>query len=146
MDIIFDRISNFCLIYELPDCIEHNLKVIIDELVSNIINYSTILNDTKTTYGKWTPHNSYGGFAGNITAKLAVERSTNTIPVALVNEMGVGTSFNFLTQKLNIKNLILYHTEESHKDERQELYTKEAKKYFNGNVIVPNDLEIIDIC
>jgi penicillin-binding protein 1A len=72
---------------------------------NNIINYSTILNDTKTTYGKWTPHNSYGGFAGNITAKIAVERSTNTIPVALVNEMGVGTSFNFLTQKLNIKNL-----------------------------------------
>lgn len=55
-------------------------------------------------------------------------------------------SVSEVMNKLNIKNLILYHTEESHKDERQELYTKEAKKYFNGNVIVPNDLEIIDIC
>ena len=44
--------------------------------------------------------------------------------------------------KLNIKNLILYHTEESHKD-KKELYTKEAKQYFDGNIIVPNDLDEI---
>lgn len=42
----------------------------------------------------------------------------------------------------NIKNLIIYHTEDSHKD-KKELYTKEAKQYFNGNVIVPNDLDEI---
>ena len=47
--------------------------------------------------------------------------------------------------ELEIKNLILYHTEETHKEKRKELYTKEAQEYFNGNVIVPNDLEIIDI-
>lgn len=47
-------------------------------------------------------------------------------------------------EPLNIKNLILYHTEESHKD-RKELYTKEAKDYFSNNVIVPDDLEIIEI-
>ena len=46
---------------------------------------------------------------------------------------------------LNIKNLILYHTEESHGDKRKELYTDEAKTYFNGNVIVPDDLETIEI-
>ena len=74
-------------------------------LENNVINYSTILNDTKTTYGKWTPYNSYGYFAGNLTAKMALERSTNTIPVALVNKMGVNTSYNFLTQKLGISHL-----------------------------------------
>ena len=47
--------------------------------------------------------------------------------------------------KLGVKNLILYHTEESHKENRKELYTKEAQEYFNGNVIVPNDLEFIEI-
>lgn len=47
-------------------------------------------------------------------------------------------------EPLNIKNLILYHTEDSHKD-KKELYTGEAKKYFSNNVIVPNDLEIIEI-
>lgn len=46
--------------------------------------------------------------------------------------------------ELNIKNLILYHTEESHKN-KKELYTTEAKKYFRNNIIVPNDFEIIEI-
>ena len=54
-------------------------------------------------------------------------------------------SVSEVMNKLDIKNLILYHTEESHKKQRKELYTKEAQKYFNGNVIVPNDLEIIEI-
>lgn len=43
---------------------------------------------------------------------------------------------------LNIKNLILYHTEDSHKN-KKELYEQEGEKYFNNNVIVPIDLEEI---
>lgn len=46
---------------------------------------------------------------------------------------------------LDVKNLILYHTEESHGDERKSLYTKEAQESFNGNVYVPNDMEIIEL-
>ena len=46
---------------------------------------------------------------------------------------------------LDIKNLILYHTEESHKDKKKELYTKEAQIYFKGKVIVPDDLEVIEL-
>lgn len=73
---------------------------------NNIINYSTILNDVKASYGKWSPGNHDGAYRGNITAREALERSTNTIPVALVNsKLGVGTSYNFLTQKLGLKNL-----------------------------------------
>jgi len=45
-------------------------------------------------------------------------------------------------EPLNIQNLILYHTEDTHVD-KKELYTKEAKEYFSGNVIVPNDLDEI---
>ena len=47
--------------------------------------------------------------------------------------------------KLNIKNLILYHTEETHGKLRKELYMKEAQEYFKGNVIVPDDLEVINL-
>lgn len=47
--------------------------------------------------------------------------------------------------KLDVKNLILYHTEESHGTERKKLYTKEGQDSFNGNVIVPEDLEVIEI-
>ncbi len=45
--------------------------------------------------------------------------------------------------ELDVKNLILYHTEETHGTNRQKLYLEEAKSVFNGNVIVPNDLEEI---
>lgn len=47
--------------------------------------------------------------------------------------------------ELGVKNLILYHTEDSHGVNRKELYTNEGQENFNGNVIVPNDLESIDI-
>lgn len=47
--------------------------------------------------------------------------------------------------KLDVKNLILYHTEESHGTERKALYTNEGQENFNGNVIVPDELENIDI-
>lgn len=45
--------------------------------------------------------------------------------------------------ELDVKNLILYHTEESHGSNRKKLYTEEAKSVFDGNIIVPDDLEII---
>ena len=47
--------------------------------------------------------------------------------------------------KLNIKNLILYHTEESHIGNRKELYTEEGKKYFKNNLLVPDEMEEIEI-
>ena len=46
---------------------------------------------------------------------------------------------------LDVKNLILYHTEESHGTERKTLYTKEAQENFKGNIYVPDDLEIIKL-
>lgn len=47
--------------------------------------------------------------------------------------------------KLGVKNLILYHTEETHGLERKRLYEDEGKEYFKGTVIVPDDLEAIEI-
>lgn len=46
---------------------------------------------------------------------------------------------------LGVKNLILYHTEESHDNARKVLYTKEAQSVFDGNIIVPDDLEILEL-
>lgn len=48
-----------------------------------------------------------------------------------------------IMNELDVKNLILYHTEESHGRERQNLYIKEAKENFSGNVYVPNDFDEI---
>ena len=74
-------------------------------LEQNLINYSSMLNDTKATYGKWSPKNAGGGYSGNMTAQKALERSINTIPVALANKMGAQTCYDFLTEKLGLKNL-----------------------------------------
>ena len=48
-------------------------------------------------------------------------------------------------ENLQVKNLILYHTKETHGASRKELYQEEAKTVFSGNVIVPEDLEEIKI-
>lgn len=47
--------------------------------------------------------------------------------------------------ELNINNLILYHTEETHIDNRKELYIDEGKNYFNNNILVPNEMEEIEL-
>ncbi len=47
--------------------------------------------------------------------------------------------------ELDVKNLVLYHTEESHGNDRKKLYLEEAQSVFDGNVIVPDDLEEIQL-
>lgn len=47
--------------------------------------------------------------------------------------------------KLNVKNLILWHCIDGNIETRKELFTKEAKEYFSGNVYVPNDLDEIEL-
>ena len=71
----------------------------------DLITYSSIVNDTKTYYKKWTPKNWYNSYWGNITVQYALERSVNTIPVYLVNKMSPQVSYDFLTQKLGITTL-----------------------------------------
>jgi len=50
-----------------------------------------------------------------------------------------------IMNELDVKNLILYHTEESHGRDRKALYLEEAQSVFNGNVIVPDELEVIQL-
>lgn len=47
--------------------------------------------------------------------------------------------------KLNAKNIILYHTEDNNIADRKKLYTQEGMESFKGNIIVPEDLEIIKL-
>jgi len=46
-----------------------------------------------------------------------------------------------LAEEFGVKNLILYHTEDTNLAERKTRYTKEVKTVFRGEVFVPNDLE-----
>ena len=47
--------------------------------------------------------------------------------------------------ELNVKNVILYHTEDKNLEDRKELYINEGRKEFEGNIFVPDDLDIIDL-
>ena len=48
-----------------------------------------------------------------------------------------------LAERLGVKNLILYHTEDRTLETRKERYTAEARTAFSGHVFVPDDLERI---
>lgn len=47
-------------------------------------------------------------------------------------------------ERLGAKNLHLWHTEDRATfGRRKELFTREARQYYSGNVVVPDDLESI---
>ena len=50
-----------------------------------------------------------------------------------------------LAESLKIPNLVLWHTEDKNLSQRKELYSAEGKKYYHGNLFVPNDGEILDL-
>lgn len=71
--------------------------------------------------------------------------SEETIFHAYEKNHSTAKSASTVMNKLKVKNLILYHTEDSHGNDRKMLYTKEGQEDFDGNVIVPEELEIIEI-
>lgn len=46
---------------------------------------------------------------------------------------------------LQVKNLILHHTEDTRLEQRKQAYTAEAQQYFSGGVYVPDDLDVIGL-
>lgn len=50
-----------------------------------------------------------------------------------------------LAEALHVKNLVLWHTEDSNMAERKARYTAEGKQYYDGNLYVPEDLEILEL-
>ena len=50
-----------------------------------------------------------------------------------------------LAERLKVKNLILYHTEDKHIGHRKALYLGEGQMYYQGNLYVPDDRETLRI-
>lgn len=48
-------------------------------------------------------------------------------------------------KQLNAKAVILYHTEDKSLDSRKKRYKAEGKTVYNGDIYVPNDLEVIEL-
>ena len=50
-----------------------------------------------------------------------------------------------LAESLHIPNLVLWHTEDKNLPERKKRYTAEGQSYYSGNLLVPDDREIIEL-
>lgn len=48
-------------------------------------------------------------------------------------------------EKLNVRNLLHYHTEACNLSERKNLYQTEGARYFEGNLYIPDDLETLEL-
>lgn len=76
------------------------------------INYSSIISDTPTSDWGYVdgnlvsgPNNWYQQYYGNITVTRALNISSNAATVNVLKMVGLDKSYNFLTEKLNFKNL-----------------------------------------
>ena len=50
-----------------------------------------------------------------------------------------------LAEKLGVKHLLLYHTEDKNIKRRQELYRAEGEQYFHGKLWIPEDMDVIEL-
>lgn len=50
-----------------------------------------------------------------------------------------------LAEQMHIPNLILWHTEDRSYGQRKDLYSAEGQAYYHGNLLVPDDMEIIEL-
>ncbi len=75
-------------------------------LDSKIIRASDIYYDKATDYSGWTPRNYSRTYQGRVNVRYALKQSLNTVPVEILNNLGVNKSFNFLTNSLGISSLV----------------------------------------
>lgn len=73
---------------------------------TGLIMPGTVYEDKKITYGEWSPKNSYSGFRGNMTVRKAIQISSNTIAVQIVDDMGINTSYDYLKNKFHISTMV----------------------------------------
>ena len=76
----------------------------------DIVNYtSSVLDQPIKNYyegGKSGPKEWYGYYKGTVSLNYALRKSMNTIPVRLLQEIGIETSYDFLVNKLHCEHLV----------------------------------------
>lgn len=77
------------------------LAVYAPALDNGTINTSTRVMDKRKSYDGWVPRNySYTYSNSEVGLDYALQQSLNTVPVEIMSDMGIQTSFDFMTQKL----------------------------------------------
>lgn len=77
---------------------------------NDIVNYTSNVTDRpiENYYpdGKSGPKEWFGYYKGTVRLNYAIRKSMNAVPVRLLQEVGIDTSYDFLVNKLNLKHLV----------------------------------------
>lgn len=73
---------------------------------NGVINAADIYYDKPLEYGEWKPQNYDRKFRGPVSVRYALKQSLNTIPVQILEELGVDKSFSFLNNRLGFTSLV----------------------------------------
>lgn len=82
------------------------LSVYAPALEKEIITPSTIVRDEPIKIKNWEPVNSYSGYKGSMTVKKAVEISANIPAIKVLQELGINTSFDYITNKFCLSTIV----------------------------------------
>ncbi len=73
-------------------------------LENGLISADTVYTDMPVK-DNW-PKNYYSGYRGKVTVKYAIDQSINTVAVQVLQDLGVNSSYDFLTKKLGVTSLV----------------------------------------
>ncbi len=81
------------------------LSVYSPAIEEDLINSTSTVLDAEITVGDWSPKNSYSGYKGKMSVKRAVQISSNTAAVRVLQELGISKSYKYLTDKFGVTSL-----------------------------------------
>lgn len=73
---------------------------------NGLIEPGSVYEDKAITIGDWSPKNYYSGFKGKVSIKYAIDQSINTVPIQVLQKLGINASYDFLSQKLGVTSLV----------------------------------------
>ncbi len=83
------------------------LSVYAPALDYGTINTGSMIMDKRKSYDGWIPRNSsYTYTNSQVGLDYAIQQSLNTVPVEIMSEMGIQTSYDFMTQQLGVTTLV----------------------------------------
>ncbi len=87
-----------------PGSVIKPLSIYAPGIEENVISYSSIYDDVplKVLNGGYWPKNSPNKYKGLMPISYAIEHSTNTVAVKALNDLGINTSYEYLTKKFKL--------------------------------------------
>ncbi len=82
------------------------LSVYAPAIEKRIVTPTTSVVDEKIKIKNWEPQNAYSGFKGQMTVKKAVEISANIPAIKILQKVGIGTSYEYVTKKFGLTTVV----------------------------------------